>query len=52
MPQSAAARMKFGQVMHELKADNQKKGKARGAGGKKRPMKQMLAISFAKTKKK
>lgn len=34
--------------MHELKLDNQKKGKARGAGGKVRPHKQMVAIMLSK----
>lgn len=39
----------------ELIADNNKKGKARGANGKKRPMKQILAIAYSaagKSKKK
>lgn len=31
-------------IMHELKLDNQKKGKARGQGGKPRSRKQMVAI--------
>ena len=30
----------------ELQADNKKKGKAKGAGGKKRPMKQIVAIAL------
>lgn len=30
----------------ELVKDNKKKGKARGAGGKKRPMKQIIAIAL------
>lgn len=30
----------------ELVADNKKKGKAKGAGGKKRPMKQIIAIAL------
>lgn len=46
--------------IRELVADNKKKGKARGAGGKKRSMKQIVAISLSaagksknqKTKKK
>lgn len=44
-----------GYYMHELKADNKKKGKARGAGGKPRSRKQMVAISLklaGKSKKK
>lgn len=36
----------------ELVADNQKKGKAMGANGKKRPMKQILAIALSVAKKK
>ena len=35
-------------AMHELKADNKKKGKARGANGKDRPRKQMVAIALKK----
>jgi len=41
--------------IRELKADNKKKGKERGAGGKTRSMKQILAISLSaagKSKKK
>lgn len=41
--------------IRELLLDNKKKGKARGAGGKKRPMKQIVAIaltSAGKSKKK
>lgn len=49
---SAASRMKtmskVGKFMHELKADNKKKGKAKGAGGKVRPRKQMIAIALSK----
>lgn len=32
--------------IRELVADNMKKGKERGAGGKKRSMKQIIAISL------
>jgi hypothetical protein len=35
-----------GRNIAELQADNKKKGKAKGAGGKKRPMKQILAIAL------
>lgn len=38
----------MGKIMHELKMDNQKSGKARGANGKKRPRKQMIAIALSK----
>jgi len=44
-----------GKNIRELKADNRKKGKARGAGGKARPQKQILAIALnaaGKSKKK
>ncbi len=52
MPLSSKARQMFmGKAMHELKADNQKKGKARGANGKKRPRKQMIAIMLNKAKR-
>lgn len=34
--------------VRELIADNKKSGKARGAGGKVRPMKQILAIALSK----
>ena len=34
------------QNIKELYADNQKTGKAKGANGKKRNLKQILAISF------
>lgn len=33
--------------IRELMKDNKKKGKARGAGGKKRSRKQIIAISLA-----
>jgi len=36
---------------HELYADNKKKGKARGANGKKRSRKQIIAIALSKSKK-
>ena len=35
-----------GKNIAELQADNKKKGKAMGAGGKKRPMKQIVAIAL------
>ena len=35
----------------ELIADNKKSGKAKGANGKKRPMKQILAIAYSQKKK-
>lgn len=38
--------------IRDLVADNKKKGKARGAGGKKRPMKQILAIALSAAGKK
>jgi len=37
-----------GKNIKELMADNKKKGKARGAKGKKRSMKQILAIALSK----
>ena len=37
--------------IRELIADNKKKSKARGAGGKVRPMKQIIAISLSKAGK-
>lgn len=36
----------IGKNIKELQADNKKKGKAKGAGGKARPMKQILAIAI------
>lgn len=36
----------------ELYADNKKKGKEKGAGGKERPRKQILAIALSVAKKK
>lgn len=36
--------------IRELMKDNKKTGKARGAGGKVRPMKQILAIAISKAK--
>ena len=38
----------IGKNITELKADNLKKGKAMGANGKKRPMKQIVAIALSK----
>lgn len=40
----------IGKNITELKADNKKKGKERGAGGKVRPMKQILAIALSTAK--
>jgi hypothetical protein len=37
----------IGKNVSELKADNTKKGKAKGAGGKARPMKQIIAIALS-----
>ena len=37
----------IGYNIRELKADNKKSGKAKGAGGKARPMKQILAIALS-----
>lgn len=36
----------IGKNIRELKKDNLKKGKAKGAGGKARPMKQIVAIAL------
>jgi len=36
--------------IRELMKDNKKTGKARGAGGKVRPMKQILAIALSKAR--
>lgn len=38
--------------IRELVADNKLKGKARGAGGKPRPMKQIIAIALSKSREK
>jgi len=38
----------IGYNIKELKADNKKKGKAKGANGKARPMNQILAIALGK----
>lgn len=38
----------IGKNIRELKADNLKSGKAKGQGGKARPMKQILAIALQK----
>lgn len=40
-----------GYNIKELMADNKKKGKARGAGGKPRSKKQILAIALSVAKK-
>lgn len=45
----------IGKNIRELKKDNEKKGKEKGAGGKARPMKQIVAIALnvaGKSKKK
>lgn len=42
----------IGRNIKELMADNKKKGKARGANGKARPIKQIYAIALSKAKKK
>ena len=36
----------IGKNIKELEADNKKKGKAKGASGKARPMKQIIAIAL------
>ena len=41
----------MGYNLHELAMDNKKKGKAKGANGKPRSRKQMLAIAMSMTKK-
>lgn len=41
----------FENNIKELVADNKKKGKAMGANGKKRPMKQIVAIAYSMKKK-
>ena len=41
----------IGYNIKELKADNKKKGKARGANGKPRSNKQILAIALSKAGK-
>lgn len=43
-----AGKKNVGANIKELKADNMKKGKMMGANGKKRPMKQILAIALSK----
>lgn len=50
----AKGKKNIGKNIKELMADNAKKGKSMGANGKKRPMKQIIAIalSTAKVKKK
>ena len=42
----------IGKNIRELIADNKKKGKERGAGGKPRSRKQILAIALSVSKKK
>lgn len=42
----------IGKNIAELVADNKKKGKARGANGKVRPMKQIVAIALSVSRKK
>lgn len=37
----------IGKNITELKKDNQKEGKEKGAGGKVRPMKQIVAIALS-----
>jgi hypothetical protein len=41
-----------GKNIRELKADNKKSGKARGANGKPRSQKQIVAIALSAAKKK
>lgn len=41
-----------GANIRELRADNKKKGKARGAGGKKRKFDQILAIALSASRRK
>lgn len=41
----------IGKNITELKKDNMKKGKAKGAGWKVRPMRQIVAIALSKAKK-
>lgn len=40
----------IGYNIGELKADNMKSGKAKGANGKVRPMKQIIAISLSEAR--
>ena len=47
----AKKKTKLERAFHELKADNEKSGKERGAGGKKRSRKQMIAIALSKAGK-
>jgi hypothetical protein len=44
------AKSNISKYMRELYADNKKKGKAKGANGKPRSRKQMIAIAYAKAK--
>lgn len=49
--QKGSSKKKFVSNIKELIRDNQKKGKARGADGKPRTMKQILAIAYAQKRK-
>lgn len=51
MLKKGTSKKTFVSNVKELIADNKKSGKAKGAGGKKRPMKQILAIAYAQKKK-
>jgi hypothetical protein len=46
-----AKKTKLQKAFHELKADNEKTGKERGANGKKRSRSQIIAIALAKAGK-
>lgn len=49
---SGSSKKTMAKNFHELKMDNLKKGKARGANGKKRSQKQIIAIVLSKAGKK